>query len=496
MATLICTDAGERAVTVAHASRRTILSGGLQTLVAQGVVMVLSLVAQRVILSTLSKEENGELFLIRRTVELFALLLIDVGFNPGALREVSRDSSQQERVLSTIGVYRLVAWLFLVLVLIGYTFAVGQDPTAVVLWCCYLLLASRSALLRYLYEIPQRAKMQFGPPLLHMVLDSVFLTIGVYLFRESLRPSVVLAIFAVSVIPGMVLQVMSSGWATLQPRLFDRSVFTTHVRLAAPVWITIVLMIIHDRLDAVALSMFVGTKAVGIFGAAYQMLVPFTTTLPIAAGSVLMPVVARLSQTHPEQASSYVATVVRVLTALGLVIASVTTVFVPDGIALMTKNVYADDAMVFRVLLWSMLPIFVVTYAMDSMNAYGRQRYNVHIVSTLAASTIVAGLIFIPFWGALGASLTKLVSVIAAGIMAMFLLARVMGKSFPIIMMIRTGIATVLCVALAEVLPLAIHRYLAGPLVLVGSGTVVMVLGIARRSDIVLLVQARGRGGS
>ncbi len=472
-------------------SHRRVLSGGIITLVSQASVMILSLLAQRIILSTLSKEDNGELFLVRRTVELFSLLLIDAGFNPGALREVSRDRTQQQTILSTIGLYRIAVWIVLVSALIVYELAVGADPTGVVLWACYLLVAGRASLLRYMYEIPQRSEMRFVYPLLYMVLDSALLTVGVYLYQDVLSPTVVLAIFAVSVVPGMILQAFATGWRLISFRHFRVAVLKQHVHLAFPVWITLVLMVVHDRLDALVLSMFAGKEAVGIYGAAYQMLVPFTTTLPVAAGSVLLPIVARLSQSDPKRASMYVATVVRILIAAGLVIASVSSIFVPDLILLMTSNVYADDALVFTVLLWSMAPIFIITYAIETMNAYGHQRLNIRIVATLALATVLSGVVVIPMYDALGASITKLVAVVVAGAMAVVLVVRVINRTLRVSLILRLVVAAAVCVALAEALPLAIHRYIAGPTTLLCSGAAMFLLGIVRVSDLRLIIGAR-----
>jgi len=472
-------------------SRRSIISGSVVTIASQAVVLVLSLLSQRIILSTLSKEENGDLFLVRRMVELFALLIIDVGFNPGTLREASRDSASQRVVLSTIAVYRVCAWLVVSGLLIAYEVATGANPTAVILWCCYLLIAGRSSLLRYLYEIPQRSAMKFGRPLLHGILDSALLTLGVYLFREELTPTVVLGIFAVSVMPGMLLQMSSVGWTMLSVRYFDLSVLRSHMRMAFPVWITVVLMVIHDRLDALMLSMLASKDVVGTFGAAYQMLVPFTTTLPVAAGSVLLPVVARLSQSHPERASTYVATVVRLLTATGLVVASVSTIYVPDMIRIMTNDVYADDVSVFSVLLWSAAPIFVVTYVIEAMHAYGHQRLNIRIVLSLAVSTVVVGVVLIPMMGAVGASITKLVSVAFSGVVAVALILRVTKRMLSWATVVRGALSLLLCVALALVMPIVVNRYVAGPVVLIGTTAIIVAMGLVRRSDLVLIFGAR-----
>lgn len=472
-------------------SHRRVLSGGIITLLSQASVMILSLLAQRVILSTLTKEDNGELFLVRRTVELFSLLLIDAGFNPGALREVSRDRTQQHAILSTIGLYRIAVWIVLLGAMVMYELAVGANPTGVVLWACYLLVAGRASLLRYMYEIPQRSEMRFAFPLLYMVLDSALLTIGVYLYQDELSPTMVLAIFAVSVVPGMLLQAYATGWKLISIRHFRLAVLRQHIHLAFPVWITLVLMVVHDRLDALVLSVFAGKEAVGIYGAAYQMLVPFTTTLPVAAGSVLLPIVARLSQSDPIRASMYVATVVRILVAAGLVIASVSSIFVPDLILLMTSNVYADDSLVFTVLLWSMAPIFVITYAIETMNAYGHQRLNIRIVATLAVATVVSGIVFIPMYDALGASITKLVAVAVASAMAVVLVVRVINRSLRASLILRLVAAAAVCVALALVLPLIVHRYVAGPVTLLCSCATMFLLGIVRVTDVRLVMGAR-----
>lgn len=464
--------------------QRKIVAGGTQMLASQVVVILFSVLSQRFILSGLTKEENGELFLVRRMIEVLTILFVDFGFNPGALRSVARDSETRREILSSLAAWRVASWLIVVLIVSGMSLYSHVDATAVVLWCCYLLLASRSSLLRYLFEIPYRARLSFQLPLLATIADSLLLTIGVYIFRNQLSVPIVMAVFAVSVVPGMLIMISGGALRDFRLRFVRWHVLKQQVAAAVPVLATVALLMIHDRLDAFLLSWVASPAEVGVFGAAYQSLAPFTTTLPIAAGSVLLPVVSRLSISDKVRCARYVSLTLRLLFSIGLIIASVGTIVVPEIIDVMTSGKYADNALTFAVLMWSVVPIFVTTYLMETLNAYGAQKRNVLIVTVLALSTVALGLVLIPLYASVGASITKVVSVAIAAALSVYVYSTVGFVKPSLSFIVRLTTAIVVCVLLALFIPTIMNRLSAVGTVLLLSSFSVFALRIVKIADL------------
>jgi hypothetical protein len=85
-----------------------ILTGGAALFTAQAVTMVIYFLAQRIILSTLTKEANGVLFAERRFVDLFVILLVDFGMNIVAMRRMVQQPERAANILSSTVAFRVV----------------------------------------------------------------------------------------------------------------------------------------------------------------------------------------------------------------------------------------------------------------------------------------------------------------------------------------------------------------------------------------------------
>ena len=78
-----------------------VLTGGMSLLMAQGTMLVLTFLAQRIILSTLTKEANGFLFAERRFVDLFVIMAVDFGMNGIIMRRAVQEPERAHAILSS-----------------------------------------------------------------------------------------------------------------------------------------------------------------------------------------------------------------------------------------------------------------------------------------------------------------------------------------------------------------------------------------------------------
>lgn len=76
---------------------------------AQAAVLLLVFFAQRIILTALTPEENGTLFLERRLTEMFVGLLADFGMNGVLLRRPRKSPSADSRLWPRLYGFALVS---------------------------------------------------------------------------------------------------------------------------------------------------------------------------------------------------------------------------------------------------------------------------------------------------------------------------------------------------------------------------------------------------
>lgn len=464
-----------------------ILKGSAMLLFSQGATMVLYFLAQRIILSALTKEANGVLFGERRFVDFVVIMLVDFGMNGITMRRMIMQPDRAPVILSSTVAYRLMMFVPASLLSLGYAYAVGYSLVDVALWCFFLLISTRSGLIRYTYEMPFRSKVRFGWVAFLSILDAVLFLGMVWWWRDHLSPTVVIQAFVLSTIPGLIFMIAYDRGRTIHPRFMEMGEVRTLLRESMPVILAMVFIHVHDKMDAMFLQWFADAKEVGIYGAAYVSLAPLTNTIPLAASMAIIPVLARLAKENWAECQRYAVTGFRFLVVIALLSSTMLSVLTPYVIELVSKGVYADNHLHFFLFMWMPVPIFILVYVQELTIALGHQKSNIPIAGVLAVVTVIGGLFAIPMWQALGAVWVKLASVGLGAVVAVMLFRRILGTGITlqfvasIIVVLLVGILTAVWLPHVMVLPLA--AAVAGAVTLAAA----MLTGLLRTSDVRLI---------
>lgn len=472
-----------------------VLKGSAMLFMSQGMTMVLYFLAQRIVLSTLTKEENGVLFGERRFVDLVLILLVDFGMNGVAMRRMVMHPDRAQAILSSTVAFRLMMWIPATLICLGYAAVFGYSQVDVFVWCAFLLLSSRSGLIRYTYELPFRSKVRFGWVAILSILDALIFLVIVWLWRDSLTPSSVILAFAISAVPGFLFMLIYDRGRAVNLRAVDFTEIKTLVKESLPVILALVFVHVHDKIDAMLLQWFTDARELGIYGAAYVSLAPLTSTVPLAASMAIIPVIARLAKDDWAECQRYAITGFRFLVLIALMACTMLSVLTPYVIELVSKGVYADDSLHFFLFLWMPLPIFILVYVQELTVALGRQKANVPIAGTLAAVTVIGGLLVIPTWHSIGAVWVKLAAVMSGAIVAVVLFRRILqsGLTLQFIgsMLIVSAVGVVSAITMPMVMPNVLASVAAGAATLTSA----FVVGLVRKTDVGLvrkILSARG----
>jgi O-antigen/teichoic acid export membrane protein len=464
-----------------------ILKGSVMLFFSQGATLLLYFLAQRIILSALTKEANGVLFGERRFVDLVLIMLVDFGMNGITMRRMIMHPDRAQVILSSTVAYRLMMFVPASLLSLSYAYAVGYSLVDVALWCFFLLISTRSGLIRYTYEMPFRSKVRFGWVAFLSILDAILFLGMIWWWRDQLSPTVVIQAFVISTIPGLIFMIAYDRGRTIHPRFMEMSEVRTLLRESMPVILALVFMHVHDKMDAMFLQWFADAKEVGIYGAAYVSLAPLTSTVPLAASMAIIPVLARLAKENWEECQRYAITGFRFLVVIALLSCTVLSVLTPYVIELVSKGVYADNHLHFFLFMWMPVPIFILVYVQELTIALGHQKSNIPIAGALASVTVIGGLLVIPTWHALGAVWVKLAAVVLGAAIAVVLFRRILGTGLTlqfvasIVLVLMVGIVT--AVWLPTILSLPVAAAVAGIATLGAS----MLTGLLRTSDVRLI---------
>ncbi|MBU3678934.1 MAG: hypothetical protein FGM32_04920 [Candidatus Kapabacteria bacterium] len=422
-----------------------VISASIWVFGSQILSLVLVFVAQRLVLSSLDPESNGTLFLERRLTEVIVGLLADFGMNGIVVRRVAQEPARAAEILSSAFYVRLGLWSVCTLAVAVAGLASSLHMTDVILWCVYMLIASRAALLRYTLETRLRAASDFRLPSVLAVLDAAIFAALISMWRSALTPTVVIQAFVLSAIPGFLILLFvdrgrSTSWSTA-----SRGEMTSIVREALPVVSATLLIAVHDKIDAFIVESFAGRAHVGILGAAYTTLGPLLAVIPMAVSYAAMPDVARLLPTDEARGLDVAMGVMKHLLVISLLVTSVATVVMPLFVDVVTKGRYLDSVHQFVWFVWSAPFVAILVYAQELSVAVKRQANLVRIAVALVLSTVGFGLLLIPSMQSLGAVIAKIITSVAGAAVSLWLLHATLGKRMSVTLVLRLMVLVGLC---------------------------------------------------
>ncbi|MCO6466959.1 MAG: oligosaccharide flippase family protein [Bradyrhizobiaceae bacterium] len=468
---------------------RQLVYGSVIVFVSQVVSMLIYFVGQRMILSTLTKEENGVLFAERRLVDLLLICLVDLGLNITVLRKTAQNPKDQGKILASASAVRLVLLAAVVIIAVLSGVGFGYSAIDIVVWCIYNVVSSRVGLIRNFMGMPYRNTLRFVVPTATAVLDAV-LFLGLLAFMPwDMSTTSIIACFTLGALPGLVIMLVLDKDRYFTLKNVDWPEARSIVKETLPVAGMVILVAIHDKIDAMLLALWSSAEQVGIYGAAYISISPLLS-LPFTVLTAVVPLIAKLAAIDRAESERYTHTVLRGLVALAILCSSVASILTPAFIQLVSKGRYADDAMYFATFLWLPLPIFILGFVQEAIVALGYSRGTLTIGVTLVVSTVVSCVLLIPPHAALGATIAKVFSVVVGAVVCLMIMRRITTNRITVrfisSMMVTTTAGLAGFFVLPQLLPMWWAAIVNGLIV----GAVAMATGLLKTSDVRLISSA------
>jgi len=197
------------------------------------------------------------------------------------------------------------------------------------------------------------------------------------------------------------------------------------MRGGMPFALTGLSVMIYFHIDTVMLSTLVDEKAVGIYRAAYNIVLA-ATTFSSAFVVALFPMIAKLYETERENAVRLSAQVIFYALIFSLPIALGGTLIASQFIGRLYLPSFGEAAFILQILLW-WVPISAVTSILGHiLGGMNLQRYVLGVSSINAVFNVVANLILIPIISYVGASIVTVLT----ELLGLFLLSIIIRKQF------------------------------------------------------------------
>jgi len=211
-----------------------------------------------------------------------------------------------------------------------------------------------------------------------------------------------------------ILQMVISGVLTkkrfVRPGLlFDFDFWKKLIRESYPLAFALVFVMMYYRIDTVMLSMIKGEDAVGIYNAAYNILMG----LAIIPSSFLPAVFPNLSRFFKESNVKLRKGFKKALMLMGLsglTIAILGTIFAKDVISIIYGASYMESVLTLQILMWALLFLFMNNTVGITLNATNRQKANMFIVGTAVIVNIILNLLLVPVLTYEGAAIATLIT--------------------------------------------------------------------------------------
>jgi O-antigen/teichoic acid export membrane protein len=381
----------------------------------RGAGLLLSAAASILLARYLGRERLGEYGALYAYLTLYSWLAT-FGLEPILAREAAQRRSEASSIFltgSAISVAFAVAGTGLALLfapLFGYG---GQLRFLLFLAAIDILLFPSIRIFGIVFQVDMQQWYNVGISLARQalwLLAVILLALGRAAFLWVILARTGCALVEVGLILFVTLQrrFLSRPWTIS----LDRA--KQFVRYGFPLALSVVAVGIYHRIDQVMLHKIVSDQALGPYVVAVQLIEQFSV-LPVALVSSLFPVLSQMSG-QEDQFRHYLGVSYRFLMAVVFAVCAVFTPIAGPLVDFFYGKQFHSSAALLVVLVWSEVPIFFGVVIANAIIARNLQRYLPISTVLGAVVNVVLNLVFIPRWGALGASWATVVSYCLAGI--------------------------------------------------------------------------------
>lgn len=407
----------------------TVAKNTLAQILGRAVFVLMTISLTSVLTRVLGVEVYGDYTFII-TLVLFFVSMADWGTNLIAVREVVKESHDENKVFGNVLLFRLGAALVSFLFLNLLTLVIPSlKVLALPIQIASFLLVSIS--LKTSCHVVFQTKLKFNyQALTDVLVSALFLFILlVALTRQNIVLTLPLVIFLFVLANGFgsLLALSLAGQLAKFDFRLDRQLLSRILKEALPTGALLLVFAIYNRLDIFLLKFFQGAESVGIYGLAYKVhdnLVLGSAYLAAA----LFPLLSKIAHNPQERAQLKLIyqKIFGLLTFAAVFLLVLVLVLAPVIISIIGGSGFTESSLVLRILVFATALAYLNHLTGYTLIALGKQRVSLIVAIVALIWNLTLNLLFIPRYSYLAAS----VLTISTELLVLFLTSLYLAKNF------------------------------------------------------------------
>ncbi|HII81662.1 MAG TPA: flippase [Methanosarcina sp.] len=388
---------------------RTIVKNATALIIMQITTMFLGLIFSIYLAKYLGVSDFGKYSFALSFTSMLAII-VDVGFNQLTVREISRDKTKLGKFVGNIiplkiflsFIYSMIIYLLLDLMKYPY-----DTKIVVYIFVIFTILNSFGGFFKSIfnaYEIMEYTSFISILEKIIIVSSGVTLLILGRSLIEVVSMYPIAALISIVLCSAILIKKISNFKFELNLPVW-RYLFTSSI----PFGIFSIFIAINYRIDTVMLSILKDDTTVGLYNAAYTLVLALNF-IPASYINSIFPLISRLSV---DKNSSLIIAYEKSLKYL-LIIAiplAIGTIILADKLIFLTYGEgFKDSSYALQILIIAVIPIFIHNVLGAIILAINREKDAIPMWAVCATMNITLNYMLIPKYGFVGASITTLIS--------------------------------------------------------------------------------------
>jgi O-antigen/teichoic acid export membrane protein len=349
-------------------------------------------------------------------------LLLDLGLNNLAIREVARDKSRANDYLSNITFIKLLAGVItfgltaVAAHILGY---MGETIAVVYLLTLSTIFVAFTASFYAIFQSFEKMEYQSVGAILSSL---VLLTGAIFLIVRGAAVVAFAAMYLIAnaLVFGYSFFICARKFHLFKPKV-DLDFWWPTIRQALPFGLSGVFVTIYFWIDSLLLSLIQGNQAVGWYNAGYRLVFSLLF-IPTIFSAAVFPAMSRFHVSSHDSLELMWQEFLRFMLILSIPIAVGTTLLAGKIIALVFGEGYAPSVAVLQLLIWSLVLIFANSTFIRLFESTNKQIVVTKITGLMVVVNVAINLELIPKFSYVGASIAILITELIS-LVLFFLLA-------------------------------------------------------------------------
>jgi O-antigen/teichoic acid export membrane protein len=456
--------------------------------VTQFVGYAIYFVAQRFIISSLSKTDNGNLVFIYSVVNTLVVLFVDPALTNVLLRDIIQLPEKRAILMTTFVWYRVITASIASLLIIGYFyFSSPQLISVSMLVTTSMLIGSRVSLLRSPFELQYREVFAFKKLSLISIADYFIYVVLLFSFASILTIESVAYSLALGALPGFLYLVLHRGAIKIAFGLPDKSLLRLLVVGNLSLFIQSIFYQIHNLFDMLVLKAYAPVSEIGIIGVGANISIIFSVVITVAIQTLAPMITDKYSSEPLEYYREFIWRTMRFVSVVMLGLLAVVIPATPLIIEIYTGGRYSDNRT--EIYLQEIITVLalLLTWLCTIITSINKERLLKYAGVILVVGSLSLNFILIPtYWGK-GYLSAKIISNIVAIICMQLLVRDILGTKNIMLFSIRFLIQLFFTVFVGSTLINYISVWLAVPATLAITTLSAFILQLMPRSDLAFI---------